>query len=161
MCAVEDRNPRSPGVATSLLYGSRILLFSVAQGLLEKASHQFLALGIGPLIWVTLKFLDAKRQAASKAFAFQQRPSTRQDFAIGAAALGLGFVVFATLLSLSRGGTVALLLAATMIGIALLAIVDVVPEETAQFAPLALLAIFPQVWLGRSRVCGRAVKAER
>ena len=51
----------------------------------------------------------------------------------------------------------ALLLAAAMIGIALLAIVDVVPEETAQFAPLALLAIFPQAWLGRSRVCGRAV----
>ena len=55
----------------------------------------------------------------------------------------------------------ALLLAAAMIGIALLAILDVVPEETAQFAPLALLAIFPQVWLGRSRVCGRAASAER
>ena len=55
----------------------------------------------------------------------------------------------------------ALLLAAAMIGIALLAMVDVVPEETAQFAPLALLAIFPQVWLGRSRVCGRAASAER
>ena len=55
----------------------------------------------------------------------------------------------------------ALLLAAAMIGIALLAIVDVVPEETAQFAPLALLAIFPQAWLGRSRVCGRAVKSVR
>lgn len=48
----------------------------------------------------------------------------------------------------------ALLLAAAMLAIAVLAIFDVVPEQVAQFAPLALLALFPSAWLGRSR-CAR------
>lgn len=48
----------------------------------------------------------------------------------------------------------ALLLAAAMLAIAVLAIFDVVPERVAQFAPLALLALFPSAWLGRSR-CAR------
>ena len=47
----------------------------------------------------------------------------------------------------------ALLLASAMIGIAVLAIVGIVPEETAQFAPLALLALFPGAWLSRDRKC--------
>ena len=45
----------------------------------------------------------------------------------------------------------ALLLAAAMIGIALLSVVDIVPEEIAQFAPFALLALFPLV--GNRRNC--------
>lgn len=47
----------------------------------------------------------------------------------------------------------ALLLAAAMIGIALLAVFDIVPEEVAQFAPFLLLALFPSVWLRRGRSC--------
>lgn len=48
----------------------------------------------------------------------------------------------------------ALLLAAAMIGIALLSVVDIVPEEIAQFAPFALLALFPGAWLvGNRRNC--------
>ena len=39
-----------------------------------------------------------------------------------------------------------ILLAATMLGIALLAIFDLVPEEVAQFAPVFLLVLFPVVW---------------
>tara|TARA_B100000378_G_scaffold218558_1_gene181874 strand:- start:602 stop:787 length:186 start_codon:yes stop_codon:yes gene_type:complete len=46
-----------------------------------------------------------------------------------------------------------LLLAAAMIGVGLLAIFDIVPEKVAQFAPLALLALFPGAWLGRDRCC--------
>lgn len=46
-----------------------------------------------------------------------------------------------------------LLLAAAMIGVGLLAIFDIVPEKVAQFAPLALLAMFPGAWLGRDRCC--------
>lgn len=46
-----------------------------------------------------------------------------------------------------------LLLGLAMIGIALLAVFDVVPEKVAQFAPLALLVLFPQAWLGRDRSC--------
>lgn len=43
----------------------------------------------------------------------------------------------------------ALLLAAAMIGIGVLAIVEIIPEGFAQWAPLALLAIFPGAWLGQ------------
>ncbi|MBE5073967.1 hypothetical protein IM511_06585 [Erythrobacteraceae bacterium E2-1 Yellow Sea] len=44
----------------------------------------------------------------------------------------------------------ALLLASTMLGIAVLAIFGIIPEEIAQFAPIALLALFPSAWLSRS-----------
>ena len=46
-----------------------------------------------------------------------------------------------------------LLLAAAMIIVGLLAIFDIVPEKIAQFAPLALLALFSGAWLGRHRCC--------
>ncbi len=47
----------------------------------------------------------------------------------------------------------ALLLAAAIIGIAFLAVLGIVPKEAAQFAPFALLAIFPGVWLRTGRSC--------
>lgn len=47
-----------------------------------------------------------------------------------------------------------LLLAATMIGVSLLAIFDIIPESYAQWAPLALLALFPTAWMGTSKKCG-------
>lgn len=53
----------------------------------------------------------------------------------------------------------ALLLAAAMIGIALLAVAGILPERIAQFAPLALLALFPQVWLGRNRCAASCRKS--
>ncbi len=45
----------------------------------------------------------------------------------------------------------ALLLASAMIALAVLAVFDFVPQEFAQFGPIALLAIFPSIWLGKSR----------
>lgn len=47
----------------------------------------------------------------------------------------------------------ALLLAGAMIALGVLAIFDIVPEEFARFGPIALLAIFPSIWLGKSRSC--------
>lgn len=47
----------------------------------------------------------------------------------------------------------ALLLASAMIALGVLAVFDIVPEEFAQFGPIALLAIFPSIWLGKSRSC--------
>ena len=47
----------------------------------------------------------------------------------------------------------ALLLAAAMIGIALLSVLEILPEEVAQFAPFLLLALFPSVWLARGGSC--------
>lgn len=49
----------------------------------------------------------------------------------------------------------ALLLAAAIIGIAVLAVLGVVPQDIAQFAPFMLLALFPGAWLGRGRSCNR------
>lgn len=51
----------------------------------------------------------------------------------------------------------ALLLAAAMIGLALLAVFGVIPEAFTPWAPFALLAIFPGAWLGR-RTCTVSAK---
>lgn len=47
----------------------------------------------------------------------------------------------------------ALLLASAMIGIALLAVFELVPEWMGQYGPIALLALFPGAWLDRDRTC--------
>ena len=47
----------------------------------------------------------------------------------------------------------ALILAAAMIGIALLAVAGIVPEVVAQYSPFVLLALFPKAWLGSARSC--------
>lgn len=47
----------------------------------------------------------------------------------------------------------ALLLAAAMIGIAVLAILDIIPQEWAQYAPVALVSLFPSVWMGKQSRC--------
>jgi len=50
----------------------------------------------------------------------------------------------------------ALLLASAMIGVGLLSAFGFVPEEFAQWAPFALLALFPSAWMGKGRSCGAA-----
>ncbi len=40
-----------------------------------------------------------------------------------------------------------------MIGIALLAVFEFVPEWVGQYGPWALLVLFPGAWLGRDRKC--------
>lgn len=47
----------------------------------------------------------------------------------------------------------ALLLAAAMIGIALMSAAEIVPQDIARIAPFALLALFPGAWLGTNRSC--------
>ena len=47
----------------------------------------------------------------------------------------------------------ALLLAAGMFAIAALAVFDIITEKYAQFAPLALIALFPGVWMGGKGSC--------
>jgi hypothetical protein len=48
----------------------------------------------------------------------------------------------------------ALLLAAAMIGVGLLKRFGIIPEKATIWAPLMLLALFPSIWMGRSRGCG-------
>lgn len=47
----------------------------------------------------------------------------------------------------------ALLLASAMIFIALLAVLDIIPQAYAQYAPLALIALVPSAWMGTDRRC--------
>lgn len=49
----------------------------------------------------------------------------------------------------------ALALAAAMIGIALLAVMGVVPEWVGHYGPITLLALFPGAWIGTGRACSR------
>ena len=49
--------------------------------------------------------------------------------------------------------TKALLLASAMIGIALLAVFEIVPEEVAHYSPFLLLALFPSAWLRDRKSC--------
>jgi O-antigen ligase len=73
----------------------------------------FLALGIGPLIWFTLQTMSQRQRDLATTFkTSDQASSAPNDMQTGLAMLGLGLVVFAALLSLSRGGAVALLAAA-------------------------------------------------
>ena len=47
----------------------------------------------------------------------------------------------------------AILLATAMIAIALLSVVDILPEEAAQYAPFLLLVMFPNAWLRGDTAC--------
>lgn len=48
----------------------------------------------------------------------------------------------------------ALILASAMLGLASLAVLEIVPEWVGQFGPIALLALFPGAWIGHGRGCG-------
>lgn len=50
----------------------------------------------------------------------------------------------------------ALILAAAMIGAALLATAGIIPEIVAQWTPLALVALCPSVWMGKNTCCKAA-----
>ncbi len=47
----------------------------------------------------------------------------------------------------------ALLVAGAMLGIAILAVFEIVPEWVGQYAPIALIVLFPGAWMGRDRAC--------
>ena len=88
----------------------------VAKGSFTNRNHfaHFLALGIGPLIWwlqdnLTGHRQTRRRQTGTLAGQFQ----TQQRFN-GLRCLGIGVVLFAGLMSLSRGGALAMLLAAVI-----------------------------------------------
>lgn len=53
-----------------------------------------------------------------------------------------------------------LLVAAAMIGVAVLSVYEIVPQEVAQFSPFLLLALFPGAWLGSDRSCSLLKKSK-
>ncbi len=71
---------------------------------------QFIALGVGPLIWWLFSgFAKPERHRHSKAAGFGNSATVENDTWLRA--MGLGIAVFAGLLSLSRGGAIAMLVA--------------------------------------------------
>jgi O-antigen ligase/tetratricopeptide (TPR) repeat protein len=85
----------------------------VAKGTFANRNHfaQFLALGIGPLLWWLQDAARRGRGEAERPPAAGRRSSEPKSYLLG---LALGIVLFAALLSLSRGGNVALCIAATV-----------------------------------------------
>ena len=73
---------------------------------------QFLALSIGPLIWWILRILDGKQGRQRDSFGNTHRGRGHRELAVGLVLASLGIVVFAGLLSMSRGGVVAMFVAA-------------------------------------------------
>jgi O-antigen ligase/Tfp pilus assembly protein PilF len=82
------------------------------QGTFTNRNHfaQFIALGLGPLAYCSLSAIDPRRS---------QPRAARDRFRGGLWLVALGFSAFVGLLSLSRGGTVAMLVA-TLVGLAVL-----------------------------------------
>ncbi len=74
---------------------------------------QFIALGIGPLVWWIQQDLQDSRRKQSHRTQFGHG-SDRLRVATGLKLLALGVSVFAALMSLSRGGAMALLIAAVV-----------------------------------------------
>jgi len=72
---------------------------------------QFIALGIGPLIWWVKDGVERNLRGQQACHARLGRNSSGYDMAIGLRVLVLAVVVFAGLLSVSRGGTAAIFVA--------------------------------------------------
>jgi len=89
-----------------------------AKGSFTNRNHfaQFLALGIGPLIW-WLQHQPARGRHRQEAFGSLEDSARALASGIGLRSAVLGVVLFAGLLSLSRGGAMAILLAAAIAGV--------------------------------------------
>jgi len=72
----------------------------------------FMALGIGPLLWWVAAGLRG-REASRQCYASFGRPKSSGEVHVVIRAIGLGLAVFAGVASLSRGGTLAILVALT------------------------------------------------
>jgi len=74
---------------------------------------QFMALGIGPLVWWIYDGL--RRHPAGGRTAFVRQNVGHRQTVVGLRTIALGFVVFAGLMSLSRGGAMAMFSAAAVL----------------------------------------------
>ena len=90
--------------------------YGVAKGAFTNRNHfaHFLALGIGPLIWWVQDGLRRPRRPPTHKFDQSARKSQAGELGIGLRLIALGIVLFALLLSLSRGGALAALLATSI-----------------------------------------------
>jgi len=86
---------------------------TVAKGAFTNRNHfaHFLALGLGPMIWWVQDSFHRRRKRSARAFGGSPEAL---DLANSLRVIGLGIVLFALLMSLSRGGALAALLAAAI-----------------------------------------------
>lgn len=87
-----------------------------AKGSFTNRNHfaHFLALGIGPLVWWLQDGLRRRRQGGGSSFGRPARQLQTEANLAGFRTLAFGVVLFAGLLSLSRGGMLAMLIAAAV-----------------------------------------------
>ena len=89
--------------------------FHITKGSFTNRNHfaQFLALGIGPLIWWLVHSMDRRQRekGSQHAFGSQTGKPLLAELSVPLLAIGLGLVLFSGMLSLSRGGIVAMGLA--------------------------------------------------
>ncbi|HUT09669.1 MAG TPA: O-antigen ligase family protein [Thermoguttaceae bacterium] len=83
------------------------------QGSFSNRNHfaQFIALGIGPLVWWVHEGLRSRPRKNPTPRQSWAKSGSRYGAAVGLRAIALGFTVFVGLLSLSRGGAVAMFVA--------------------------------------------------
>jgi len=86
----------------------------VAKGAFTNRNHfaHFLALGLGPLVWWLQHKRGPSARRRRRSFDSQPRRPSSAESMVGLKLVGLGVLLFAGLLSLSRGGAVVMLLAA-------------------------------------------------
>ncbi len=129
----------------------------VAKGAFANRNHfaHFLALGIGPLIWWMHDGLRRRRPRRTDEFSRWPGKSQAHDLRIGFRIIALGVVLFALLLSLSRGGAMATLLAVT-IGLAVCyRSSSMAPRLVISLGAVALLIALSLAIFGHQRVARR------
>lgn len=116
---------------------------------------QFLALGLGPMLWWTWQTLRKSRQPSDDGFAAEDVDAGRQQVILNLKLLLLGVMLFAGLLSLSRGGALALTISAVLcIGLLVWKRL-LTPRYAATLGSLALLTGVFLLVFGYDEVSGR------
>lgn len=119
----------------------------------------FLTLGLGPLIWWIQQLLRHRPQPAETRLS-RRRDSSFAELLPVVSILALGTLVFACLLSLSRGGMAAMLLAAVVAGLACYYAGAIGPRFLLSLAGVGLLVAASLVIFGEDRLSARLADLE-
>ena len=127
-----------------------------AKGAFTNRNHfaHFLALGIGPLIWWVQRSLGQRRKNSAPSFA-KSSNQANEDLITGVQITALAIVLLAVLLSLSRGGAVAALLATVICVLACYRASSMGPKFMVGLTGAALLIAVSMTIVGYDRVSKR------
>jgi len=129
----------------------------VATGAFTNRNHfaHFLCLGIGPLIWWVQQGLAGRRQRQTCEFRRSAKPSQASELRTGFRVVALGIVLFAVLLSLSRGGALTTLLAVAICLAVCYRAASIGPKFVVTLGAAALLIGASLTIFGHDRVARR------